>query len=191
MLADLPELRILYTERLQLRELSPRVNDHLFKTCTDVEIKEFLGFTTDEELETEKLKYLGGLETFNKSYFIFHILEKASGNVLGSIGYHTWYRQHHRAEIFYTIRNEMNRQKGYAREAIGPTIHYGFNEMGLNRIEAMLSPQNMASVKLLQGAGFSKEGTLKKHYFINEKYEDSDVYGLLKSEYLSQSASIL
>ncbi len=180
---EIPDLKILETERLLLRELSPRVHDMVYKTYTDTDIKRFFGLQTDEELETERSKYKNGLHMFNKTYFIFSMIEKSSMSVIGSIGYHTWYTQHDRAEIFYMIRDESRRRMGYAKEALTPVIRYGFQDMHLNRIEAMLSDANTASVKLVTGAGFKKEGTLKKHYFINGQYEDSDIYGLLKSEY--------
>ena len=31
--------------------------------------------------------------------------------------------------------------------------------------------------------GFIKEGFLREDYFINDKYENSEIYSLLKSEY--------
>jgi [ribosomal protein S5]-alanine N-acetyltransferase len=184
MLNDIPDLVSLETERLLLRELSPRIYDHAFGTFSDISLKHFFGYDTDEEIQKEKERYEAGMESFNKSYFIFHIIEKTSGKVIGSIGYHTWYKVHDRAEIFYMIRDIENRQQGYASEAIAPVIDYGFHQMKLNRIEAFLSPHNIASVKLVSKNGFRKEGTLKGHYLINERYEDSDVYGLLKNEYL-------
>ncbi len=182
-LEHIPDLHILETERLLLRELSPKVYKQVFNSFEKAQVKAFFGLETEEEYIQEKARYQGGLGTFNKTYFIFHMLEKASMKVLGSIGFHTWYLQHNRAEIFYMIKHEEDRKKGYASEAIIPTIRHGFNEMNLNRIEAMLSPLNTPSVRLMQKSGFVKEGTLKKHYLINQQYEDSDVYGLLKTDY--------
>jgi ribosomal-protein-alanine N-acetyltransferase len=111
------------------------------------------------------------------------MIEKSSDEVLGSIGYHTWYTMHDRAEIFYMIRKEEKRRLGFAKEALIPVLDYGFGAMRLNRVEAFLSAENKPSVRLMQIGGFRKEGTLKGHYLVNNKYEDSDVYGLLKNEY--------
>jgi ribosomal-protein-alanine N-acetyltransferase len=180
------DFKIIETERLQLREVSPRVYDHLFGNYSDVYIKKFFGLTTKEEFAQERYRYEAGLQSFNKSYFYFHIIEKTSGRVIGSIGYHTWYTQHDRAEIFYNIRHENDRRKGYVKEALPAVIAYGFRDMSLNRIEAFLSDRNTASVKLMQYAGFIKEGVLKGHYLVNGVYEDSDVYGLLRNAYHDQ-----
>jgi ribosomal-protein-alanine N-acetyltransferase len=186
MLEDITDLVRIDTERLVLRELSPRVYDHVFGTFSDISLRHFFGYDTEDEIHKERVRYEAGMQSFNKSYFIFHIIEKTSQKVIGTIGFHTWYTLHDRAEIFYMIRDPANRQQGYISEAIVPVIDYGFRTMKLNRIEAMLSPLNTASVKLVSKNGFRKEGTLRNHYLVNESYEDSDVYGLLKNEYLHQ-----
>jgi len=68
-------------------------------------------------------------------------------------------------------------------EAFQKIIHYGFDVMKLNRIEAFVSPQNEASIKLLKKFNFVEEGLLRKHYFKNNIMEDSLVCSLLRSEY--------
>lgn len=183
------DFKIIETERLQLRELSPRVYDYLFSNFSDVYIKKFFGFTSKEDFIQEKYRYEEGLKTFNKSYFYFHMIEKSTGLVIGSIGYHTWYTQHDRAELFYNIRNEADRRKGYGKEALLPVISYGFNDMNLHRIEAMLSAANIPSVKLMEYAGFIKEGVLKEHYRVDQVYEDSDIYGLLRDSFAHKALS--
>ncbi len=55
--------------------------------------------------------------------------------------------------------------------------------MHLHRIEALIGPDNIASLKLVKRLGFVEEGTLREHYFKNEIYEDSIIFSLLKQEY--------
>jgi ribosomal-protein-alanine N-acetyltransferase len=187
MITDIPDLKIIETERLFLRELSPRVYKHVFAHLTDDELLKFFGHNSQSELDDERRRYEGGLGTFNKTYFIFHMIEKQGNRTIGVIGYHTWYTQHNRAEIFYMVRDESMRRQGFAREAIRPVLEHGFSEMQLNRVEAFLSPENKPSVRLMEIGGFRREGRLTGHYLINGKYEDSDVYGLLASEYAGNS----
>jgi ribosomal-protein-alanine N-acetyltransferase len=171
------------TQRLRLRLLTPEVYDAVFNRLSDNELKAFFGFSDDNDLVKEKAKYERGLTTFNKSFAYFGMVEKASGEVIGLCGYHTWYTEHARAEIFYKIDQQSNRRKGFTREALPAVLRYGFTEMGLNRIEAMIGPDNSASLQLVKSAGFTEEGRLRKHYYINDHFEDSVVFGLLKSEY--------
>jgi len=67
-----------------------------------------------------------------------------------------------------------------------PIIDYGFNTMQLNRIEAFISPNNIASQKTVLGQGFRQEGVLKEHYCKDDVIEDSLVFGLLKKDYLAR-----
>lgn len=143
---------------------------------------EFFGFDTEEQLEFERTRYLNGLRTYNKSYLYFHLIEKESGKIIGWCGYHTWYLDHDRAEIGYGLRTDTVKRKGYMSEAITAVLDYGFSQMNLHRIEAMASPSNDASIRVLEGNGFVREGLLKQHYFINDVYEDSAIYALIRKE---------
>lgn len=69
------------------------------------------------------------------------------------------------------------------KEALPYIIDYGFDRMNLHRIEAMVGPDNQASLRLVKGLGFVEEGLLREHYFIDGKFYDSLVFSLLKKEY--------
>ncbi len=69
------------------------------------------------------------------------------------------------------------------KEAFHKIVDYGFNEMGLERIEAFIAKDNEASLRLLKGLGFEYEGNLRKHYMVKGVLDDSQVFGLLKTEY--------
>jgi [ribosomal protein S5]-alanine N-acetyltransferase len=67
-------------------------------------------------------------------------------------------------------KDECN--KGYMAEALRKIIHYGFNELGLHRIEANIMPRNKASMKLIGNLGFYHEGLALKYLKINGVWED-------------------
>ena len=48
-------------------------------------------------------------------------------------------------------------------EALAAVIDFGFKEMELNRIEAVIMPENTASINLLEKLGFRKEGLLAEY----------------------------
>jgi ribosomal-protein-alanine N-acetyltransferase len=173
----------LITNRLKLRKITPEVFDYIYQNLSETEQIEFLGLSSKEALETEKSKYRKGLRTYNKTFLYFHIIEKKSGKTIGWCGYHTWYTDHNRAEIGYGLFIESYKRKGFMSEAIVSIIEYGFKQMKLHRIEAFISPQNVASIRLINKLNFTKEGLLREHYFINNRMEDSAIYSLLKSEF--------
>jgi ribosomal-protein-alanine N-acetyltransferase len=78
---------------------------------------------------------------------------------------------------------EEFKQQGFMKEAIAFVLKYGFQEMDLHRVEALVSPNNVPSLKLIKHFGFQEEGLLKEHYFIDGKFEDSLIFGLLKRNF--------
>ena len=139
----------LTTNRLKLRKITPEVFDCIYQNLSETEQIEFLGLSSREALETERNKYEKGLRTYNKTFLYFHIIDKGSNKTIGWCGYHTWYTDHNRAEIGYGLFIEEYKRKGLMTEAIVPIIEYGFKIMKLHRIEAFISPQNEASIRLI------------------------------------------
>ncbi len=72
---------------------------------------------------------------------------------------------------------------GYATDAAGTLIDYGFTELGLHRITAAVGPDNHASMHVLERLGFTLEGRLRDHVFTNAAWRDSLLYALLQHEH--------
>jgi [ribosomal protein S5]-alanine N-acetyltransferase len=178
---------IIKTERLHLRLIAPETYRYLFDSPEPVDLVRFFGSTARYELE--KQRYQKGITTFNKSFANFQILDANNDAVIGACGYHTWYTEHRRAEIGYQLYDELARNKGFMAEAMAAVIRYGFNEMGLNRIEAFVGPENIPSLKLMHRFGFSEEGRLRQHYVKDGHVEDSIVFSLLKDEFVAAKAN--
>ncbi|MFM2213409.1 MAG: hypothetical protein RL427_672 [Bacteroidota bacterium] len=177
-----PPFETLSSRRLELRKLSPEVFEHLYAQHSTDQQMAFLGLDL-EALAVEKEKYDKGYATFNKSYLYFKIVAVASQKVIGWCGFHTWYTDHQRAEIGYGLYEEEYKQQGLMSEALKVTLDYGFTEMGLHRVEAMIGKDNEASLALVQKFGFQYEGNLREHYNVQGTMEDSLIFGLLKHEY--------
>ena len=174
---------LLITGRLNLRKITPEVIADNYRNLSDSELMEYFGWTTKNRLNQEKEKFNKGLWTHNRQFLYFQLLDSEKDQIIGWCGYHTWYLDHKRAEMGYEIFNEDYRGGGLMSEAIGPVIEYGFKSMGLNRIEAFISPENVASLSLVKRFSFIQEGHLRGHYYKNGHAEDSLVFSLLKSEY--------
>lgn len=177
------QFEYLETDRLQLRKLTPFSIQTLYATLPDAELKQFFGIQHDEDLEKEKAKVRMGLTTYNRSMVWFHILLKSTGEMIGSIGFHNWMPDHSRAELGYAISGEQWMKQGYMREAFPVILAYGFEQLGLQRVEAFVSPVNEASLRLLRRWQFVEEGLMREHYCKNGVLEDSMVFSLLKREY--------
>ncbi len=171
-----PELE---TDRLLLRELDEKDTRALYIILSRADVTVHYGqepFNTIEEARSL-------LAIFNMNYSMqkgirWGIVEKSSGNLIGTIGYHAWHQKHKRAEIGYELHPDFW-SKGYGSEAITEVISYGFSALQLNRISAIVYPENVPSQKMLERAGFHKEGTLAKYMVQNNHIYDCFMYCLL------------
>lgn len=170
------------TPRLILKSITPALIHELFNTKSKEEIKSYFGFD-DTGFEHYKDMHEKGMETHRISIFVFLLIDKESGQPIGECGFHTWNASHNRAEVFYNMRDESFKQKGLMTEALKAVLEFGFTELKLHRVEALLDPMNEPSLKLLLRYGFTKEGTMREDYVVNGKNEDSDCYSLLKWEW--------
>ena len=166
--------RLLYRNRT--REL---ITDLLTQSISDQML--FFGFDTQSQLDYKLERIRKGLSNERVDYRIFDLIEKESNVVIGSCGYHNWMKDHNRSEIGYEIFPKYQNQ-GYMTEALQNIIKIGFDQMNLNRIEALVSPDNLASIKIIEKNGFIQEGVLRGHYKVDDGYEDSLMYALLKSD---------
>ena len=75
--------------------------------------------------------------------------------------------------------------KGYMNEALQAVLTYGFSNLGLNRVEADIHPDNVGSAKVVERLGFKKEGHLRERWIVGDEVSDSTIYGLLLSDWRS------
>jgi ribosomal-protein-alanine N-acetyltransferase len=63
-------------------------------------------------------------------------------------------------------------------EGMRLVINYAFYALNLHRIEVNIQPKNIASIKLIKGLGFSKEGLSQRYLNINEQWQDRERWAL-------------
>ena len=71
--------------------------------------------------------------------------------------------------------------KGIVSEVVGLLIDYGFNQMNLHSVEAIIVPGNTASARVLEKNGFIKEAHFIENEFYDGQFIDSVVYSLLNN----------
>ncbi|MEC4114146.1 GNAT family protein [Myroides pelagicus] len=172
------------TSRFKLRILEAEAYQAFLKSATDQEIAYYIGIPY-HQITYERTKGAIGFRTFNKSYKMFIIVDKATDHVIGHCGFHTWYVDHHRAEIGYALYQEQWKGRGVMTEVLRAVLTYGFDRMKLIRVEAFISPENIASLNTVKKFGFTQEGLLRNQYINNGEIEDSILHRLLVEEFQS------
>ena len=171
-----PELE---TERLLLRRALPEDAKVIFEIRSNPETMKYiprpLVTTMDEALEHLKMidEKINNNEGINWAITI-----KGNPEMIGIIGLYRIQPEHYRAEIGYMLLPDFQ-GKGYVTEAIAKVVAYGFEDMKLHSIEAVIDPENDASAKVVANNGFIKEAHLKENEFFNGKFIDTVIYSKL------------
>jgi len=150
----LKNLPTLETDRLILRKIILGDAEAVFDYTSDPEVTRYVIWDTHRTIEDS--------ETFLRS--VAERYENA------------------RAEMGYVLSRQYWGQ-GLMPEAVRAMIAFGFEKMGLNRLEAHCITENTASARVMEKAGMLYEGTLRQREFIKGAYRDTKIYSILKSEF--------
>jgi [ribosomal protein S5]-alanine N-acetyltransferase len=170
---------LLRTERLVLRRMEPQDAEAMLFLRSDPTIMQYLD---REPLHT----------TGEAALFIRHIndsLERNEGitwgisltddpQLLGTIGFWRLMKEHYRAEIGYLLHPGYW-GRGLVSEAMTAVMNYGFDVLKLHSVEANVNPDNKASVRILEKAGFVQEAYFRENYFFQGKFLDSMIFSKL------------
>lgn len=87
-----------------------------------------------------------------------------------------------RGEIGYAM-NKKYWGMGIATEAVNMVVSCVFKELTyLDRVEGLVFSENIASQRVLEKAGFVKEGILKNYYYVKGKSRDIVMYSMVKAD---------
>jgi ribosomal-protein-alanine N-acetyltransferase len=178
--SELPELE---TRRLVLRKFRLEDADEVFAYASDPEVTRYTIF----DYHTDKQQSLEFLNSVLVRYGLgepapWAIWHKGHAKVIGGCGFSHYDREHGRAEVGYAIARYYWGH-GFTTEAMQAVIRFGFEQGGLNRIEARCIPAHTPSQRVMEKLGMKFESLQRQHSFFKGGYQDLTLFVLLKSEY--------
>ncbi len=170
---------ILETERLCLRQIYEDDKKEIFALRSDKDIMQYvprpLMKTLDEAVVFIKMIN----ENIDKQEFInWGITFKSNNKLIGVIGFYRMQKENYRAEVGYMLHADFHK-KGIMQEALDVVIEYGFKQMKLHSIEAVIDPRNTASENVLIRSNFVKEAHFRENFLHQGEFLDSAHYSLL------------
>lgn len=173
----------LHTARLTLIGYSPEDIRFIFENNTQTEAMMVLGHQTLKDYEQELEKVQKGYACYNRQFISFLLKHNETRQIAGRCSLHNWNKEHRRAELGYAMTDDRFKRQGLMSEAAEAVIAYGFDVLNLHRIEALVGPDNVPSMRIVQKNRFVQEGVLRQHYLVDGVFDDSVCFGLLHSEY--------
>ena len=181
MAAGKKKISEIQTKRLLLRKMEITDASVLYEYWSDKDVTRYmniLGFESIKQAE-DMIGLLNSLADSEKA-FRWSIVCKGSKQILGTCGFNNWDKENQRAEIGYEL-GKQHWGQGFMTEALEGLISHGFGIMALNRIQALVEPENTVSRKLLMKLWFQEEGLLRQYEQVKGNFIDLMMYSILKN----------
>ena len=166
------------TERLLLRQFVQEDLANVFSGLSHPDIIEYYGISYQTLEETkQQLKFFSDLEK-NGTGIWWAVCSLDNKTFYGAGGLNNLSNTHRKAEIGFWLFPDFW-GKGIMHEAMPLICQYGFEELGLHRIEGFVETNNINCKKALLKLEFEHEGTMRDAEIKNGKFISLDVYAKL------------
>lgn len=125
----------------------------------------------------------------DKNLFYFTIRARADDRLIGKavVEWIEWTNGN--GWLRLGLGNPEDRRKGYGSQALRLLLRFAFAELNLFRVSALVPEYNEGAARLFQKFGFVEEIRRRKALNRDGSLWDLTAYGLLRSEWESQSAA--
>lgn len=115
--------------------------------------------------------------------YLFGMFDKESNELVGKIRLSSIVRRAFQsANLSYDV-DQSRQKRGYTTEAVQMLTAYALYGLDLHRIQASIMPRNVASQKVVEKAGYIREGYSEKYISINGVWEDHFTYAMTRERY--------
>ena len=177
---DFPELE---TDRLVLKELTQSNTQDLYEIFSDPEVMKYYNMKPIQSVDEIKGLIADTRKSYEDSKAIrWGIHLKETDKLIGTCGFQNIEEESKKFEIGFELSRSYWGQ-GIMKEAVGQILTFGFEQVKVNRVEALVESENSASQKLLTKLNFNREGLLRDYKFNKGQFIDMIMYALLKTEF--------
>jgi [ribosomal protein S5]-alanine N-acetyltransferase len=172
---------ILKSDRFLLRQFVDSDLEYVFKGLSHPDIIKYYGVSYDTlDATKEQMKFFADLEKNNTGIW-WAVCSPDNKIFYGAGGLNSLSKEHKKAEIGFWLLPDFW-CKGIMTEAIPLICNYGFDNLGLHRVEGFVETENINCKKAMSKLHFNHEGTMKDCEMKNAKYISLDIYAKFKSD---------
>lgn len=175
-------------DRLYLRPPELADRDRYLRWLNDPAVNRFLmrSFPVNEIAEERWLREIGE----RPDEAIFAIALRDDDRHIGGCGLHRIGLPARAAELGILIGEPDCWNRGLGGEAVGLLLDYGFNRLGLHRIDLHVYAYNRRGIRCYERCGFRLEGALREARFFDGRFHDVLCYGILEHEFRGEPARL-
>ncbi len=181
--SHIPEL---ITERLTLRKMMVIDAQDMHEYACRNDVTKYLTWAPhpDRAYTVQYLQYLGNRYAAGM-FYDWAIIYEPDCKMVGTCGFTSFNCASDSAEVGYVL-NPSYWGKGIASEALERVLQFGFEELGLHRIEARFIKENERSRGLMERVGMTFEGYMREAMLVKGSYVTVGICSILRSEWLER-----
>lgn len=172
------------TDEITLRKIVDSDLDSIFEIYSNEKLFQYTPIMLKKNKDTVA-NMIGHFERDyhkRKCIFLAICLNSEPDNVVGIAEMFEYSDEINMITIGYRI-NDRFWSRGIATKTVKAMTDYLFNEIGINRIQAFIMPENIKSQKVVERNGFIKEGIIRQGYvWKGQGVVDLILYSKLKSD---------
>ena len=172
----------LQDDAIRLEPLGQSVAHELLSILDDPDIVRFTRVPPDPGAAWVSgwiARYESGWAEGSRAAFAIHAHDDPA--LLGWAGLVELDLERRQGEIGYLVAPAA-RGRAVARRAVELITRWGFDELGLERLELRIDPENGPSTKVAERAGYRREGVLRNLHFKAELRADVGVWSRLSQD---------
>jgi [ribosomal protein S5]-alanine N-acetyltransferase len=174
----------LQTENYHLRPLATKDAPALFKLFSDPAVVEYMDIDPCPNLSAAAaiIEWTQAIRRDSVGIRWGVFSQHDDDRLIGTCGFNQLVRHRaFRGEVAYDLAREWW-GRGVMREVLPRVLAYGFGHVGLRRIEALVTPGNERSCRLLERSGFQHEACLRSYAYWKGQFWDQLLYARIDNQ---------
>lgn len=169
-------------KNIYFKPLSTKDAEAIHSYASDKDVKRFIGWRLMKTLEetTEFVETMIKREEAS-THLYASVALKSNDEVIGTVMLFDFDKEANQAEVGYVF-HKNHWGKGYGAESLSLVTDFAFESLKLHKVHACVTDANIGSARILEKNGYELEGRLRDHFYIEDKYYDSLLFGKIQGE---------
>jgi ribosomal-protein-alanine N-acetyltransferase len=168
------ELRLLTGARVVLRPFRHEDVPSVLAYASDAEVTRHLEWDAYDDPATAAA-FIRSTHSGPPAWYAYAVTDRESGTLVGGADLRIVSPRDRRGEVGYGLARP-HWGKGYAADAAGLLVRFGFERLGLVRIQALCAVDNERSLRTLERVGMRREGRLINYRLKHGRLGDHFLY---------------
>lgn len=179
-------MKIKIDDALELRQVQVHEHEEIYKRVDQNRtlLREWLPWVDHMSAARQYVPIIKTWIEMNDAHEALTLGVYYNGAFAGMCGFNRIVGLSRRAEVGYWLAEEYT-GTGIMTRAVKGLIDYGFNELGLHRIEIIAGVENKKSRKIPERLNFTEEAIMKDYEFLYDHYHNCALYRMLKTDWLT------